>query len=217
MGTKVCFICKEELPHNMFFSDLTRKDGLGPYCKPCNIKRELEYKQGIANKAKMTTEQLIEENKKIVPKKTEKICKSCRVNKSIYEYYLSKNGHASSDCIECQKQKRTIRKGAPIREYGTKKYDENGVEIDEVLLIHRQIRAGKITQTPEEFEADCKRLKILHHREWTIDLTRLKQISDEQHELDSKMRIGVKRSKMEVQGIDTDEMSDDEIENYFNI
>jgi hypothetical protein len=93
-----------------------------------------------------------------------------------------------------------------------------------VAKIAKQISTGKTIgevmatlQTPEEFEADCKHLKILHHREWTFDFTRLKQISDEQHELDSKIRIGVKRSKMEVQGIDTDEMSDDEIENYFNI
>ena len=38
-ATKICNCCKKELPINIFYKDLTKRDGLTTFCKSCKIKK----------------------------------------------------------------------------------------------------------------------------------------------------------------------------------
>lgn len=51
---KVCFQCKESKSSDQFWEDRRNKDGLGPYCKPCQLSRQRDrrWRAGPEERAK---------------------------------------------------------------------------------------------------------------------------------------------------------------------
>lgn len=55
IGMKLCNECRKTHPISMFYNDKSRKDGLYPYCKPCDKKRCLTfYNNSPARRAKVS-------------------------------------------------------------------------------------------------------------------------------------------------------------------
>lgn len=50
-GNKLCIRCREWLPESTYSSNVTRKDGLSPYCRPCVkdywVERERDRRYGL--------------------------------------------------------------------------------------------------------------------------------------------------------------------------
>lgn len=163
-------------------------------------------------------------NKNYSPNAETKICKECLQTLSVNDFYIDKTkGYYSSKCKTCSsydRMQKRVEKGALPR----KDYERHGmysIEFrEEMLQLHEvmeKIRMGKIKHDPIEHEEFCKKHKVLHYREWVFNPKRLIEIENEIADEDEDIKIKRKRAKLQREGININNMNDDEILNYLNI
>lgn len=157
------------------------------------------------------------------PSSETKVCKECLQTLTVNNFYRDKvKGYYSSKCKTCNSYDRMnqrVKKGHIPREY--ERSGMYSVEFrQEVLQLHNvmeEIRTGKIKHDPVEHEEFCKQHKILHHREWVFSPQRLIEIENELTDENEDVKIERKRKRLQREGIDVDNMNDDEILNYLNL
>ena len=83
---KICCKCKEEKPVDMFYKDRIKKDGVRPYCKPCESHKHKDYYLNNKDNIKWGSQQWRLKNKERLKEYSKKT--HSRIVKNLEDVYV---------------------------------------------------------------------------------------------------------------------------------
>ena len=202
---KVCSKCGLKKQFTEFYPSTSNRCGYTGKCKECTMLYYHKRKEGLANGTFKLKKEI-----------TSKTCKECSLELPVEKFYTTTTGLFSTRCISCT----SLKNSASIKERGYsnerwKLLDEKrkSREENEIRQLVSDIVSGKIKHDPVAHENFCIKHKVLHHREWTFDLQRLREINDNVEDEHEKLIVKAHRTRLKNIGVDVDELDDDELYN----